>query len=48
MSSGIGKRIKELRVSKGYTQKSLAKKLSVTPMAISQWETDKLSQKVLI
>jgi phage repressor protein C with HTH and peptisase S24 domain len=45
MSSGIGKRIKELRVSKGYTQKSLAKKLSVTPMAISQWETDKTEPK---
>ncbi|MCU8058040.1 LexA family transcriptional regulator [Shewanella sp. SM34] len=45
MSSGIGKRIKELRVSKGYTQKSLAKKLSVTPMAISQWETAKTEPK---
>ncbi|MGI2025289.1 S24 family peptidase [Shewanella glacialipiscicola] len=45
MSSGLGKRIKEMRVYKGYTQKSLAKKLLVTPMAISQWETDKTEPK---
>lgn len=34
----IGKKIKELRLSKKLTQKDLAKILNVTPQAISKWE----------
>lgn len=34
----IGKKIKELRLSKKLTQKDLAQILNVTPQAISKWE----------
>ncbi|MEI5994346.1 helix-turn-helix domain-containing protein [Candidatus Enterococcus mansonii] len=34
----VGKKIKELRLSKKLTQKALAKTLNVTPQAISKWE----------
>ncbi len=34
----MGNRIKELRKSKGITQKELAEKLGVTPQAVSQFE----------
>lgn len=36
----IGKKIKELRVSKQLTQKALAEKLNVTPQAVSKWERE--------
>lgn len=35
----IGKKIKELRTAKGLTQEALAAELSVSPQAISKWET---------
>lgn len=33
--------IKDIRLAKGITQKTLAEKLDVTPNAISQWENGK-------
>lgn len=36
----IGKRIKELRVSKNMTQEDLAFKLGVSTQAVSRWETN--------
>ena len=36
----IGQKIKELRRSKGLSQKDLADKLDVTSQAVSKWETD--------
>ena len=33
--------LKSLRVSKGYTQKSLAEKLGVSPITVFQWEHGK-------
>ena len=35
----IGQRIKQLREQKGWYQKELAKKLGVSPDAVSMWET---------
>ena len=35
----IGKKIRDLRVAKGITQEILAEVLSVTPQAVSKWET---------
>lgn len=34
----IGKKIKELRIAKGYTQEQLGKLLSVSTQAVSKWE----------
>ena len=36
----IGKKIKQLRTTKGLTQEALAAELSVTPQAVSKWECD--------
>ena len=36
----IGKKIKELRRSKGFSQSDVAEKLGVTSQAVSKWETD--------
>ncbi|MBE6632138.1 MAG: helix-turn-helix transcriptional regulator, partial [Ruminococcaceae bacterium] len=36
----IGKRIRELRVSRSYSQEYLAEKLGVSRQAVSKWETD--------
>ena len=35
----LGRKIKELRTGKGLTQEALAAELSVTPQAVSKWET---------
>ena len=37
----IGKKIRELRIARNLTQEALAAELSVTPQAISKWETGK-------
>lgn len=37
----MGNRIKEIRKSKGITQKELAEKLGITPQAVSQFEKSK-------
>ena len=39
MSMEFGKRLKQLRIEKGLTQKQLAEKLNVLNTAISNWET---------
>ena len=36
----IGNKIKELRRSKGMSQKDIADKLGVTSQAVSKWEND--------
>ena len=36
----IGKKIRELRIARNLTQEALAAELSVTPQAISKWESD--------
>ncbi|MDR3263651.1 MAG: helix-turn-helix domain-containing protein [Clostridiales bacterium] len=43
----LGKKIKELRTEKGITQKELAKKLNLSPQAISLWEKDKADPDLL-
>lgn len=35
----IGKKIRELRIKNNLTQEELAKKLCITPQAVSRWET---------
>ena len=37
--SGIGERIKQLRLEKGWTQEVLAKLLGVSRLAVARWET---------
>ena len=39
MTIDLGKKIKALRHSAGLTQEQLAQKLSVTPQAVSKWES---------
>lgn len=39
MSSTLGKNIKTFRKNKGFTQEELAELLSVTPQAVSKWES---------
>ena len=39
MTIDLGKKIKSLRHSAGLTQEQLAQKLSVTPQAVSKWES---------
>ena len=34
----IGKKIRELRIRYNLTQEDLAKKLCITPQAVSRWE----------
>ncbi|WP_170111921.1 XRE family transcriptional regulator [Photobacterium frigidiphilum] len=41
----FGERIKKLREENAFTQKELAKKIKVTPMAISQWENNTTEPK---
>ena len=36
----VGKKISELRKSKGMTQEQLADKMNVSPQAVSKWEND--------
>lgn len=36
----FGKRLKELRIEKGYTQKALALALNITISTLSHWECD--------
>lgn len=36
----IGNKIKELRYSKGMSQKDIAEKLGITSQAVSKWEND--------
>lgn len=38
MDNNTGNRVKELRVTNGWTQKSLAEKLDVSSQVISNWE----------
>ena len=40
MNETIGKRIAELRKSKGFTQEDLADRLNVSGQAVSKWEND--------
>lgn len=40
MKESFGKRLSELRKKKGWTQEQLAKKLNVSPQAVSKWEKD--------
>ena len=40
MELTLGKRIGQLRRTKGITQENLAEKLGVTPQAVSKWEND--------
>ncbi len=37
----IGKRLKEIRKLRGYTQEQIAEKLSVSLSAVKKWEQDK-------
>lgn len=36
----LGKKVRELRITKGITQEKLAQLLMVSPQAVSRWETD--------
>ena len=38
-TNDVGRFISELRKEKGFTQKELAEKLSITDKAVSKWET---------
>lgn len=40
MNLPIGKNIKQLRISKGMTQRALAYKLQVSVQAVSKWEQE--------
>jgi transcriptional regulator with XRE-family HTH domain len=40
MKTSLGQRLTELRKKKGWTQEELAKKLNVSPQAVSKWEKD--------
>ncbi len=40
MNLPIGKNIKQLRISKGLTQRALAYKLQVSVQAVSKWEQE--------
>lgn len=40
MYTGLGAKIRELRLMKSMTQEQLAEKLSVSPQAVSKWEND--------
>lgn len=40
MSISLGKKISELRKSKGLTQEQLAERMNVSPQAVSKWEND--------
>ena len=40
MENSIGKRIAALRREKGYKQDDIAKKLNISPQAVSKWEND--------
>lgn len=42
----IGKKIRDLRVAKGITQEILAEVLSVSPQAVSKWETGSASPDI--
>lgn len=37
--SGLGARIRQLRMQKGFTQESFAKELGISAQAVSKWET---------
>ncbi len=41
MNLPIGKNIKQLRISKGLTQRALAYKLRVSVQAVSKWEQER-------
>ncbi len=40
-NQSIGKKIAELRKTKGWTQLELAEKLNVSDKAVSKWEKDR-------
>jgi transcriptional regulator with XRE-family HTH domain len=40
MKESFGNRLSDLRKKKGWTQEELAKKLNVSPQAVSKWEKD--------
>ena len=42
----LSERIRELRVKQGYTQVSLAQKLSVTKQAVSNWENGNIQPSI--
>ncbi len=44
----IGKKIKNLRSQKGITQETLADLLSVSPQAVSKWETGAAMPDILL
>ena len=37
--SGLGARIRQLRMQKGLTQENFAKELGISAQAVSKWET---------
>lgn len=39
LKQGIGRQIKEMRLSKGFTQMELAARLGITPSHVWLWET---------
>lgn len=41
MPTTIGRRLRSLRLAKGWTQKDLAERLNVTQGAVSTWERDR-------
>lgn len=40
MDIQLGKRIKELRIAGGFTQRQIAQTLAVTVQAVSKWENE--------
>ena len=37
--TGLGARIRQLRIQKGFTQEGFARELGISAQAVSKWET---------
>lgn len=48
MSESFGERLARLRKSKGMTQEDIAKKVTISPQAVSKWENDISSPDISI